>query len=393
MKEYSPLLAQDSPLDQHSRQLIEELSRREFEKSLTLPTDDPLDQKRRKRVGYTWDEMWEQPEKIRETLAAEGWVIREAANQLGNTPIDRVIMAGCGDSLSSMVAVRLFFESLLGIPCEPIQALDFAYYYHLPINARTLVVVLSSSGATTRVVEALMIAKMKGAKSLALSNTAGSPLMEEADKGILIHAERKGWPTQSSTSAMAILYQFGIELARKLDVHKKAEIDSLEKALHGIPALIADALQANTDAVEALAEREAHHPLYLYAAGGPCLASAMIGAAKVKECSPAHAIAMPLEEYHHYNSQKPDEPLFLIAPPGLSVPRALDTAREGKRVGGRVYSVVSEEDDTLSESSDAQILLPAMDERLAPMVYTVPVQLFAYHVAMAKFHLAEKISG
>jgi glucosamine--fructose-6-phosphate aminotransferase (isomerizing) len=392
MNRYSPLLSQNTPLDHHSRQLIEELSRREYEKSLTLPTDEPLDQKRRKRVGYTWDEMWEQPEKIRETLSLEGQMIREAASQLGSTPINRVIMAGCGDSWSSMVAVRFLYESLLGIPCEPIQALDFAYYYHLPINDKTLVVVLSSSGATTRVVEALMIAKMKGAKSLALSNTAGSPLMEEADQGILIHAERKGWPTQSSTSAMAILYQFGVELARVLNASKKAEIDGLEKALHETPKLIADALQTHTEAIAGLAQDEADHPLYLYTAGGPCYASAMIGAAKVKECSPSHAIAIPLEEYHHYNSQKSDEPLFLIAPSGLSVPRALDTAREGKRVGGRVYSVVCKDDDTLKDASDLQFLLPAIDERLAPMVYTVPLQLFAYHVAMAKFHLAENLA-
>ena len=393
MTKYSPLLDQGSPLDQHSRLLIEELSRREYEKSLILPTDDPLDLKRRTRVGYTWDEMWVQPEKIRDTLELEGDTIRNAAALLGGSPIDRVIMVGCGDSLSSVIAVRSFYESLLGIPCEPLQALDFAYYYNLPVNTRTLVIVLSSSGATTRVVESLMLAKVKAAKSLALSNTVDSPLMNEADCGVLIHAERKGWPTQSSTAAMAVLYQFGLELARKLAPHLGAQTDSLEESLHETPAQIAETLQTHTKAIAGLAEAEADHPLYLYAAGGPCFASAMIGAAKVKECSPAHAIAIPLEEYHHYNSQKAGEPLFLVAPSGPSVLRALDTAREGKRVGGMVYSLVSRGDDTLADASDIQFVLPVMDERLAPMVYTVPLQLFAYHVAMAKFRLAEKTAN
>jgi glucosamine--fructose-6-phosphate aminotransferase (isomerizing) len=115
----------------------------------------------------------------------------------------------------------------------------------------------------------------------------------------------------------------------------------------------------------------------------------MFGAAKVKECSPDHGIAIPLEEYHHYNSQKAGDPLFLIAPQGLGVPRALDTLHEGKRWGGQVYSIVSELDAPQFKSSDQVIPLVKVPELLSTFVYTIPVQLFAYHVAMEKFHLAE----
>lgn len=396
MQQYaSPLLSTDTPLDDRSRRLIEELIRREYEKSLILPTDDPLDQKRRVRVGYTWDEMWAQPEMIRLSLSAENQAIQDAAAYFSSTDFDRLVMAGCGDSIAVMIAVRSFFESLLGIPCEPIQALDFAYYYNYPLNPRTLVIVLSSSGATTRVVEALMLAKAKGAPTLALTNTVDSPLWLEADQRILIHAERKGWPTQSSTAAMAILYQFALELARRLRRPStgghSAETDTLEQALHATPALIGETLQAHNEAMRLLAEELAERPLYLFAGGGPSFASALFGAAKVKECSPAHAIAIMLEEYHHYNSQKPGEPLFLVAPAGPGLPRLLDTAREGKRSRGYIYSLVSEGDRTLQESSDLLFTLPRMDERLSPMVYTIPLHLFAYHVAMAKFHLAERL--
>ncbi len=386
---YSPLLNADSPLDPPARQLIETLYHREQQKALTLPTDDLLDPKRRQRVGYTWDEMWGQPEAIQLTLDRERQSIQEMARHFSGRPIDRIIMAGCGDSLASMIGVRALLESLLGIPCEPVQALDFTYYYSHAINPRSLVIVLSSSGTTTRVVEALLLAKTRGIPTLALSNTAGSPLMEEADQAVLIHAERKGWPTQSSTAAMAILYQFGLELAR-LNGRESTEIEGLEKALAGTPRLIADALEEHTDEIAALARREASQPLYLFSGGGPAYASALFGAAKVKECSPDHAIAIQLEEYHHYNSQKAGEPLFLVAPAGPSIPRALDTAREGKRMGGSVYSLISTGDGLFTDHSDAVLQLPAMDERLVPMVYTVPLQLFAYHVAMAKFDLAEK---
>jgi glucosamine--fructose-6-phosphate aminotransferase (isomerizing) len=212
--------------------------------------------------------------------------------------------------------------------------------------------------------------------------------MNEADQGLLIHAERKGWPTQSSTAAMTILYQYGLELARQMRPALADELDSLESQLQGIPALMAQTLEAQNEAIAALAVTEAKRSMYLFAAAGPSHASAMFGAAKVKELSPDHAIAIPLEEFHHYNSQKAGDPLFLIAPDGPSMPRALDTVREGKRLGGQVYSVVSEGNNTLDELSDASIYLPVMDERLAPLVYSIPVQLFAYHVAMEKFKLA-----
>ncbi len=391
IKKYSPLLNESSPLDSRARELIEDLNRREYEKSLTLPTDDPLDQKRRARVELTWGEMWAQPDKIKLTLELERGSIKDAASHLNEKSIDRVVMVGCGDSLASMIGVRTFYESLLGVPCEPVQALDFVYYYYRPINERTLVVVLSSSGVTTRVVESLLLAKAMGAQTLALSNTAGSALMVEADHQILIHAERKGWPTQSSTAAMAVLYQYGIELARQMQPNQGVEIDCLEETLHRTPTLIAQALETHNESIADLADEEADHPLYLFAGGGPSYASALFGAAKVKELSPDHAIAIPLEEYHHYNSQKIAEPLFLIAPNGPSLPRALDTAREGKRFDGMVYSLVSEGNSLLDEISDANFYLPVMDERLVPMVYSIPVQLFAYHVAMAKFRMAEEI--
>src|SRR5512135_1592009 len=104
--------------------------------------------------------------------------------------------------------------------------------------------------------------------------------------------------------------------------------------------------------MRAIAKREAGRNIYPYSGGGPAYASALFGAAKVKECSPDHAIAIPLEEFHHYNSQKAGDPLFLLAPHGPGVPRALDTLHEGKRWGGQVYSVVSERDTGLFAGSD-----------------------------------------
>src|SRR5262249_33854526 len=143
-------------------------------------------------------------------------------------------------------------------------------------------------------------------------------------------------------------------------------------------------------AMAAIAEREAARTFYLYAGGGPSFAAAMFGSAKVKECSPDYGMAIPLEEFHHYNSLKAGDPLFIIAPEGPSVPRARDTALEGRRWGGRIYSLVTGSEARLDDCSDAVLRLPAVPEVLSALVYTIPVQLFAYHVASAKFRAAER---
>lgn len=388
----TPLLRPDSPLDDHSRAVIKSIYDVEQTKALELPTDAPLDPKRRKKVDYTWIEMNEQPQVIQNNLDLERKTIAETAAFIARQPLERIYLTGCGDSIASMIGVRTFFEYLLGIPCEAIQSLDFTYYYYRPVNSRTLVITLSSSGATTRTVEAMLLARAMGARTLTLSNTPGSALMVESSRGILIHAERKGWPTQSSTAAMAILYQLGIDLAREKGTLTEHLI-GFQTALNQVPEMVRKVLSVHNDGIAAVADAEAKRCVYLFAGGGPAYACALFGAAKVKECSPDHAIAIPLEEFHHYNSQKAGDPLFLVAPKGCSVLRALDTAREGRRWGGQVYSVITEKDNTLEADSNAVFALPEISEFLSPLVYTVPLQQFAYHVAMAKFRLAEVQAG
>jgi glucosamine--fructose-6-phosphate aminotransferase (isomerizing) len=85
--------------------------------------------------------------------------------------------------------------------------------------------------------------------------------------------------------------------------------------------------------------------------------------------------------------------MFLIAPAGFSLARARDTAAEGRRWGGTIYSVVTGDDATLDSLSDIVIRIAAVPEALAPLVYTIPVQLFAYHLAMAQFRAAEAANG
>jgi glucosamine--fructose-6-phosphate aminotransferase (isomerizing) len=377
-----------APLLSHEEQiLVEGLIRDDREKVQNLPTDDPLDAKRQRRVDFTWDELWEQPDAIRTTLHSERQSIADAARYFCLRPIARVYLVGCGDSLFSMVGVRTFLETLLRIPCEPVQALDFAYYYHGTVREDSFVIAISSSGVTPRTVEALLVARRAGAFTLALSNTQNSPLMSEAGQSILVHAERKGWPTQSSTATMAALYQFAIEVARRKG--EAAHALAWEEELHRTPNTIATVLDEHAPTMRALVENLGQRSLYLYSGGGPAYASALFGAAKLKECSTNHAIAIPLEEYHHYNSQKEGDPLFLVAPGGRSIRRAVDTAEAGKRAGGFVCGIVEKGNTSLLPHLDRAIELPTVPEPFTPLVYTVPLQLFAYHASKFQFRAAQ----
>lgn len=381
----TPLLDPGSPLDDEARALVADLFGRERQMMAALPTDDPRDPKRLRRVMLTHGEMFAQPDAIRTTLRSEAASIAAVARSLATAGFSRVYLTGCGDSLAVMIGARLLLEDMLGVSCEPVQALDLAYYYGRRLGPDALVVTLSSSGTTTRTVEAMLVARSQGATTLALSNTPNSPLMTWSDHRLLIHAERKGWPTQSSTTALAVLCRLGVLIGNERGVAGAA---ALGAALDTVPDLMASILDTCNPVMAQLAEAEVARPIYLYAGGGPAYASAMFGATKMKECSPDHAMAIPLEEFHHYNSQKSGDPLFVLAPAGPSVARARDTAEEGRRWQGRIHAVVNDDEDALDAASHTVIRLPAVPESLAALTFSLPVQLFAYHTAMEKFRAA-----
>jgi glucosamine--fructose-6-phosphate aminotransferase (isomerizing) len=381
----TPLLAPGSPLDARAQEVVAKLFRGEQALMAALPTDDPRDPKRLRRVQLTHGEMFTQPEAIRATLALEAEGLAAVARALAGRRVGRVVLTGCGDSLAVMIGARLLLEQMCGVPCEAMQALDLAYYYHAALGPETLVVGLSSSGATPRTLEAVLVAKAMGALTLGLSNTPGSALMEEADHALLVHAERRGWPTQSSTAAMALLCRLALDIGVLRGVRLAPD---LQAALAGLPDIMAAVLAACDGPVARLAAAQADRTLYLYAGGGPAYAAALFGATKMKECSPDHAMAIPLEEFHHYNSLKPGDPLLLLAPAGPSIARARDTAEEGRRWRGRIFSLVNGAETALDACSDQVLRLPEVPEVFAAFTFTLPLQLFAYHCALEKFRRA-----
>lgn len=383
----SPLLDPgSSPLDSRQQAVVRRVSEAERAHILALPSNDPLDPKLRFRVEATGPELFGQPAAIRSTLQVNATALDAIADRL-STGVRRVALVGCGDSLAVMVAARQALESMLGVPCEPVQSLEFAYYQAGLVDASTAVIALSSSGETTRTVEALLMAQHRGSYTVAITNTAGSTLQAEANTALKIEATRVGWPTQSSTAALALLLELAIRVGERRVPAQAATLgaafdtlpDQMDRALTRLDPLVAEICQAE------VAAGVAH---VLFSGAGPNFATAIVGAAKVKECTTLHATEIQVEEYHHYNSQKAGEPLFLFAPTGPSVPRAVDTGRDALRWGGRLYVVTTEGERAFDESGGRVITLPPVPESLSPLLYLLPAQLVGYHLGLSSYAAA-----
>lgn len=385
----TPLMAEDSFVGPEARAVIAAFSEKEMAVPYAPPaTDDPLCPKRLNRVSHTLPELNAQADKMEETVREERSAIAEAARHLAQREINRVYLTGCGDSIASLDGSRYLLEEALDIPCEPVQALDFAYYYNKTVDEKSLVIMLSSSGNTLRTLEAMYAAQARGAQTLTLSNTPGSILMEKSSRGLLIHATRKGWPTQASTSAMALVMQLGIFLGRERKSCSAERLDWLQAEFDKMPGLVRSVTENCRKKVRELAVEWADKSIFKFVAGGPSYCCAFFGAAKVKEATADTGVAVPLEEFHHYNSVKDGEPVFVVAPSGYCVPRARDTLAVSRYFGAESCVVTTEGEDELAGLADHAILLPAVPEYFSGFVYSVPVQMFGYYVAMEKFYRA-----
>ena len=341
-------------------------------------SDHAGDPHRLARVARTRGEMMAQGVAISTTLAEAADPISRIVVRLRERAIRQVVVAGCGDSWHVGAGVAHAWESLAHMPMRAVQALDYACYGAAVADAQTLVIGISSGGSTPAVLAALRAARQRGAFTLGISNTAGSQVLAEADAALIVHASRKGWPTQSSTATMALL----IRLAQSLAGHARAL--KLGSALAELPGMV-DMLTQSLDARVALIASEiAAARLLLFTGLGPNYAAAAMGAAKIKELSPIHAVALPLEEYHHYRSQKARDPLVLVVTDPASQERALDTALVSQAASGWTVAVVADDLPEITSRVQHTIRVPSVPPELVALVSTIPLHLFAYHFALAR---------
>lgn len=341
---------------------------------------------------YMLKEIFAQPRAVAETLdgrIAEGRVLEEAFGANAASVLDKihsVHIVACGTSYHAGLIARYWMEAIAGLPCTVEVASEFRYRRPV-VLPDTLFVSISQSGETADTLAALHEAKQRGyAHSLAICNVPESSLTRESELVLMTRAgpEIGVASTKSFTTQLVALMLLVIVLARRSGLTVEDE-HALVAQLESLPGKLNAVLELN-DQIETLAEQFAnkHHALYL--GRGSLYPVAMEGALKLKEISYIHAEAYPAGELKHGPLALIDDdmPVVAIAPNDGLLEKLKSNLQEVRARGGKLY-VFADPAAGVKNSAGVQVLNVApIEDPIAPVIYTVPLQLFAYHVAVLK---------
>ena len=293
--------------------------------------------------------------------------------------VSRVSLSACGTGYLACAVARHWFEALAGLPCDLDVASELRYR-EPPVEPGTLAVMLSQSGETADTLAALRYMKSRAARVVGVVNAAESTIAREADVVLPIHVgpEIGVASTKAFTGQLAVLALMALEAAGRHE-DRLAEIDAL-------PGLLNAALGCAGD-VERIAAEVAAARDVLFIGRGPMAALALEGALKLKEISYIHAEGYPAGELKHgpIALVDPQVPVVVMAPSGPLFDKTASNMQEVMARGGRVVLVSDEAGIARAgEGVWRTIRMPRVPDWLAPIVHAVPVQLLAYHAAVAK---------
>ncbi|GAB6139552.1 glutamine--fructose-6-phosphate transaminase (isomerizing) [Methylosoma difficile] len=341
---------------------------------------------------YMLKEIYEQPFAISQTLEGRFVNSHLQENTFGHNAaeifdnVKSVQILACGTSYHAGLVARYWFEELTGMPCQIEVASEFRYR-HPVIADNTLVVTISQSGETADTLAALQEAKKRGAKySLAICNVPESSLVRESDLVMMTRAgpEIGVASTKAFTTQLVTLMLLVIAIGRRFQLTAIME-QKITRELFSLPGKIEQVLKLNEE-IETLAEQfaEKHHALFL--GRGTHYPIAMEGALKLKEISYIHAEAYPAGELKHGPLAliDADMPVITVAPNNSLLEKLKSNMQEVSARGGQLIVFM---DETLVTSKDADVQIvkvPPVGNEISPIIYTIPLQLLAYHVAVLK---------
>jgi len=341
---------------------------------------------------YMLKEIYEQPQAIEQALA--GRVIEGRLNESSFVhnacdifnQITSVQILACGTSYHAGLVARYWFEKLACIPCSVEVASEFRYRYPI-INKETLIVTLSQSGETADTLAALQEAKRLGAKSsLAICNVSESSLVRESDLVMLTNAgpEIGVASTKAFTTQLVVLILLVIALGRRFQLNESMESKIISE-LTDLPKYISKVLKLDKQ-IKRLSERFANKNNALFLGRGSQFPIAMEGALKLKEISYIHAEAYPAGELKHGPLALIDNkmPVITVAPNNSLLEKLRSNIQEVSARGGQLIVFMDEELSEIDDENLTIIKIASVVNELAPLVYTIPLQLLAYHVAVLK---------
>jgi glutamine---fructose-6-phosphate transaminase (isomerizing) len=338
-------------------------------------------------------EIFEQPKTIHDCLrgrldADAGTItmsgIDKYAEQIMNA--NRIIMVACGTSWHAGLVAEYIFEELCRINVEVEYASEFRYRNPV-INKGDVIIAISQSGETADTLVAIENAKAKGAIILGVVNVVGSSIARVSDAGAYTHAgpEIGVASTKAFTAQLAVLTMIALKIGYQKGVLNHDRYLHLLRELDSVPDKV-DTLLQDQETLKKLAEKYKDANDFLYLGRGYNFPVALEGALKLKEISYIHAEGYPAAEMKHGPIALVDEtlPVVFIATKDSYHEKVISNMQEIKARKGKVLAVINEGDEQSIALADDVIIVPDADEIVAPMLSTIPLQLLAYYIGIAR---------
>lgn len=338
-------------------------------------------------------EIYEQPNALINTM--EGRILHNnvIVDAIGNgaaeilEKVEHIQIVACGTSYNAGMTARYWFEALAGVSCDVEIASEFRYRKFVT-RPNSLLVTISQSGETADTLAALRLAKEKGyMAALTICNVSSSSLVRESDLAFMTRAgvEVGVASTKAFTTQLAALLMLVTAIGKvKGNISSEQEVE-IVKALQSLPAEVEKALAFDKD-IEALAEdfAEKHHALFL--GRGEFYPIAVEASLKLKEISYIHAEAYAAGELKHGPLAliDADMPVIVVAPNNELLEKVKSNIEEVRARGGQLYVFADKEAGFTPSEGMKIITMPKVNEIIAPIFYTVPMQLLSYHVALIK---------
>lgn len=341
---------------------------------------------------YMLKEICEQPAAVANTLQgriSEAGVLPDifgAKEESVFSEVQSVKIVACGTSYHAACVARYWIEKLANVPCTVEIASEFRYR-RVVVTEKALFVTISQSGETADTLAALEYAKSRGYfASLAICNVPESSLVRESDLVLMTRAgpEIGVASTKAFTTQLVALFLFTLKLMHFKNPNPEVE-RAETRALNHLPVVLAETLELN-EQIKRIADDfvDKHHTLFL--GRGTIYPIALEGALKLKEISYIHAEGYPAGELKHgpLALVDADMPVVTVAPNNELMDKLKSNLQEVRARGGCLYVFADKAFDIESEEGIVVIEVPSCPVEMAPIVFTIPLQLLAYHVAVMR---------
>jgi glucosamine--fructose-6-phosphate aminotransferase (isomerizing) len=341
---------------------------------------------------FTLKEIYEQPHAIQESL-------RGRVDALGNVRLpelaaieerlraaERAYVVGCGTASYAAHVAAYLIQEWAGIPAT-MQIGSEMRYSPPPIDDRTLVIGVSQSGETADTLAPLKLAEERGATVVVVTNVVGSAITRQADAVCYLQAgpEIAVASTKAFVTQVLVLQMIALHLARLRGTLSENRLRTFGSALRSLPRLAAETLQL-APAIKKLARRYAGARDFIFVGRGVGFPIAMEGALKLKELSYVHAEGYAAGELKHgpIALLDPDTPLLAIATKGAVYEKVVSNVAEARARSAPVIAIATAGDDQIDHYAHDVLYVPETPEQISPVVAVLPLQLFAYEVAVAR---------